>query len=402
MAPTAAHPVSSAIDYTTSSKANHTTPATTTKSDSNKGGCGLIKDRKSPTWVGMSENETSSLQVVQKCLKRLQLQGHNAQKYAARFGRQSLLCDIHVNVKTVASTLARYNTIWLHGDSIMTQEFYTLACMLNSTVDFQKWGSQWNSQFQSGLHSGIAQAERGYKYNSTEQFTYYHARGATRVLYSRFGPSWGMDDNLYKHDFPYSVQKLTSNDAILTNAAAVHYKSPKGSEFRKAAEFILKQSLLTDATMFFIEPTPEEWPSSNGFYSKEISKSEKNACKRLSDDRLLGRGSLPTGDWKSSNPDLDFFEWLYPNKPWVENAKRNQCVPDCMPSTWRVDFMRHILNEMPHKIQFIPVYWQMVSRKSHSGRSERGDCTHRSFDATVLIHYQWIRSILSSDMQLDK
>ena len=369
-------------------------------------GCGLlVEDRNSSTWNKLSSNPTerSNEEIfqmeIQTCLRRI-----GWHKLAAGFSREGLSCGIQVDVQTVRSTLARYGTIWLHGDSIMEQQFYTLACMLNSSVDNLN-PSDWPKKMEwiTGLHSGMARAEGRYNESSREIFTFRHPEGGetttttTTVMYSRFGRKWGLTDNLYKYEFPYSIDTLTANDAILTNAAASHYASPQASEFEGAMQFIAEQSLRTNASVFVIEPTPEEWTTSNGLYAEDAYQ-KRGACARLDRDMILGRGKLPkTIDMNSSRvaPDLAFFERLYPDRPWEANAVVSECVPDCIPNTWRTDFVRSFLATTQHKIRLVPIYWQLVSRPTHSGRQASGDCTHRDLYATILIHYQWVRDILA-------
>lgn len=334
-------------------------------------GCGLlVKDRSSSTWKELSSSEVMSLMEIQTCLRRI-----GWHKHAVGFGEEGLSCGMRVDVQTVRSTLARYGTIWLHGDSIMEQQFYTLACMLNASVDALD-PSDWpkKMQWNTGLHSGIARAEGRYNERSREMFTFRRPKGGeTGVLYSRFGRQWGLNDNLYKHDFPYSIDALTENDAVLTNAAAVHYDSQHASEFEGAMQFIARQSLRTNASVFVIEPTPEEWPTSNGLYAKDAYR-KRAACARLDGGRLLGRGEVPeTIDRNSSRvkpPDLEFFERLYPGRPWEANAAVSECVPDCMPNTWRTDFVRSFVGTARHRIRLVPIYWQLGSWAG--GRTPRG------------------------------
>ena len=61
----------------------------------------------------------------------------------------------------------------------------------------------------------------------------------TMVIYSRFGPTLGLEDNIYKHDFPVAVQSLGPYDVIFINATA-HYGAEVAHNFEleRALAFI--------------------------------------------------------------------------------------------------------------------------------------------------------------------
>ena len=369
-------------------------------------GCGLVDNvnRNSSTWVDLSEDEINHFRGVQTCLRHLSATASAGtrprplNKYATGYGHRSLKCNMNVNMETIRSALSQYDTIWLHGDSIMMQQFYTLACMINSTVDVDMsslllaWPRKMDRQV--GLWSGANP-----NYSGVERFTFLHPRGKTQVLYSRFGRKWGLDANLYKYDFPFSIRNLTSNDAILINAAS-HYDTAHASQMETAIKFIGKQSLSTNATVFYMEPTPEEWPTTNGMFGKAFMLWAK--CEKLDDARLMGRGNLTQlsrvmGGINASRvkPDPSYFGQLHTDRSWEESANRSICTPDCIPATWRVSLTRSLLGKISHKIRLVPVFWQLVSKETESGRGI-GDCTHRDLYATVLFRFQWVRTILDT------
>jgi hypothetical protein len=233
----------------------------TTRGATTNDGCGLVNNQYSSTWIPLSGTENEDVQKLQECLQRTvpgswpgAVGYHNINPRA--FGGQ-LNCSIPVTFDTVRSALSQYKTVWMHGDSVMAQTFYTLGCMMNSSI------AEWN-----GTRIGEIIWATGLGYNGPEQFTYTHSDGlgGTKFMYSRFGKSWGLDKNLYEDDFPLAVRTLTSHDAILTTGAALHNHADAGSKWESDVDFIAEHSKMTNATTFFFEPTTEEWPSSNGMY----------------------------------------------------------------------------------------------------------------------------------------
>ena len=357
-------------------------------------GCGLIDNSNSSTWIEFTPLEKNESTEIQKCLRRI-----GRHKFATSIGRFGLQCRDNITLEILRSTLARYETVWLHGDSIMEQTFYTLACMMNLSVTMphpDELGGEDKMQWTVGL---------GEQDRMIERFAHSHAQGQTEFRYSRYGLSWGMQDNLYKHDFPYSVNTLTSKDTILTTGASAHYTPAQGTEMERALEFMASQSKVANASMFLIEPTPEEWPTSNGFYTPSCM--WRCQCEALTDEHILGHGQVielpdPEKDKEygmgGGKPDRDFFQRLYPNIDPLSYAYNNKtCVPNCLPGTWRLDLVRQFFSNATsdeNDIHLVPIYWQLLSSPEGSTSREKGDCTHRNFYATELMLFQWIRTIL--------
>ncbi|KAL7540504.1 hypothetical protein ACHAWF_006699 [Thalassiosira exigua] len=357
-------------------------------------GCGAVGDRRSSRWTALPERVKGEAAAIRTCLLR-HGRFDKARAWATPVGEVGLNCSADVAVEAVRATLSRYGTVWLHGDSVMKQAFYTLACMLNSSVALP-----WAMAGGGGL--GKARQKTGLGYDGIEKFAYRHAGGSTRFIYSRFGALWDTDANFYKHDFPLAVRTLTPNDAILVNVA-FHVLPSKPSGIERAMTFMAEQSLVANATVFYLEPHPEEWPTSNGMFTKSCP--SRCDCERLSDARLSGRGEFArpangTVDQKyatsTGKPDAPFFRRLYPDDRTWENDTEG-CVPNCLPATWRVDFVRTHLARVRHRIRVVPIFWQLASREDgHSGRG-RGDCTHKNLYATMLMIFQWIRTIVGSN-----
>jgi hypothetical protein len=217
-----------------------------------------------------------------------------------------------------------------------------------------------------------------------EKFIYNHASGSTQFIYSRFGQIWKLDDNLFKHDFLQAINSLTSHDAILTNAAAVHYHTNWGANFSKIVEHIESTVLFANATFFWMEPAPEEWPTANGIHGihngipKEI---ESCQCTHLTDAQLMGVENNFT--CKAA-------------KDWYRETllKRNQSKDNYpLPNFWRTNVIRKALERSNRNIHLVPIYWQLVSREGGAFKRD-GDCTHKDLLSTVMMLFQWTRAIM--------
>lgn len=359
-------------------------------------GCGRINNRNSSTWRNLTQFEIDESTAVQICLKRLGTY-HPHDKYATAISKIGLNCSTPVNVEILRSTLSRYETVWLHGDSVMEQTFYTLACMMNSSIT----GLPTEADL-GGPKKMRWTVNLGGQGRLIEKFTYTHAQGRTEFRFSRYGIKWGLQDNLYKYDFPFAVRTLTSKDIIFTTGASSHYAAGQASQFEKALEFISSQSKLANATIYLLEPTPEEWPTTNGMWTKSCI--FRCGCKALTEERLLGHGKFITKDIAKDKqytdtvgkPETEFFHRLYPNMNTSKLAG-GDCIPNCLPNSWRTDFVRKWeKNITSDKLHIVPIYWQLASIKNgHTGRGH-GDCTHRNLYATELMLFQLVRSILDS------
>ena len=347
-------------------------------------GCGHVNNRNSSTWRNLQPYEIANSTKVQTCLKRIGRSIH-----ATPVGKIGLNCSTPINFETIRSTLSRYDTVWLHGDSIMEQTFYTLACIINSTISTLPTNAE--------LVKRVNLAESG---RLIEKFTYKHYWGSTEFRYSRYGIKWGLQDNLYKYDFPYAVRTLTSKDIILTTGASAHYAPSKASQYDKALDFIASQSMLSNASIYLYE---EEWPTSNGMHTPSCT--WRCGCETLSEERMTGHAKFissgkagPSGltdenyMMKDGKPDEDFFQRLYPSMNMTELAHRN-CTPNCLPNSWRTDVVRKWENESG-MVHIVPIYWQLASIPNGNTGRRQGDCTHRNLYGTQLMISQWIRTIL--------
>lgn len=314
----------------------------------------------------MDESENVEVAELKQCLVRTTYSrpwpGSNTyDSVHPRAIRGQLNCTIPITFDIVRSVLSRYNIVWFHGDSILAQTFYTLACMLNSTIE------QWNG---NNTISNIVW-KVGLGMDTPEQFEYRHASGTTKFIYSRFGQSWGLDANLFEYDFPLAAANLSSRDAIVTNGAAAHYHPDHGRNFSTVVDFIIEKSKITNATMYYFEPTHQEWPTSNGIYRENLGSCP---CYPLTDAQLMGM---------ETNYTCDAATRLYGN---ISISK--------VPSFWQVDVVKHLLVEKSSiNIHLVPIYWQLVSRDGGSSKHD-GDCTHKDVYATITMIYQLTRAIM--------
>jgi hypothetical protein len=163
-------------------------------------GCEFISNWHSSSWKNMTESETEDVLQLRQCLSQIVYdKDFHLDDIHPRAIRGQLNCNTQVSFETVWSMLSQYNTVWFHGDSIMGQVFYSLSCMMNSTI-------VWNSTRIMEQHTlgavGLGKA-------TYEQFTYRHDAGITTLIYSRFGQMWNFDDNLFRYDFPEALRTLS-------------------------------------------------------------------------------------------------------------------------------------------------------------------------------------------------
>jgi len=300
-----------------------------------------------------------------------------------------------MNFESIRLTLSQYDTVWLHGDSIMEQTFYTLACLMNSSISTLPTEAELGGPGKMRWTPNLAEKGR-----LIEKFTYRHSRGSTEFRYSRYGIQWGLNDNLYKYDFPFAARSLTSNDIILTTGASSHYTPSKASQYEKALEFIASQSKLSNASIYLFEPSPEEWSTSNGQFTTSCM--WRCGCETLTEERMKGHAKFITKDeakdeqyrLKDGKPEAEFFQKLYPKMNMTELVHES-CIPNCLPNSWRTDTLRKWENNNNSGMVYIvTIYWQLASIPNENSGRGIGGCTHRDLYGTELMISQWVWTIL--------
>ena len=236
----------------------------------------------------------------------------------------------------------------------------------------------------------------------------------TSLHFAAFGPRHAKRmRHLYEHAFPWAIGNCTKHDAIVMDASR-HFWSNAIAIFKMVMDYIQKKSATSPASFCYMEPTPEEWPTSNGFWVEACW--EKCACRALGDAALRGRATpcdpkvdLTRNDAKGKLdvPSFQDFVQLYSNNLTQSfttdvDPKDVSCAPDCAPADWRVRFVRNKTLgadpkqhcNPPQKFQLVPTHWQLVGRSHHSSTSSVRDCTHRAFDALFMMNEQLMRSMM--------
>ena len=430
---------------------------TTTVETFTNNGCGLDATRHNVHWnpvgstatsprssYGNNNNNSSSLHYmkqVYECAKRFKWSyaadndNDNNQTNKNSYW-QELVCHQQqqsITHETVLSVIKQHDRILLAGDSVMRQQYFVLLCMVEPNLQIQNMS----------LYNPRDRKKARYEFQ--------HSKGGgggrrnistTTLFYVPYGYMWNAAErNLYYEAVPYAILMYTNHSAIVLDSSR-HYDSTRGHLLQKAVTFMAQQATQTNATVYYMEPTPEEWPTSNGIFTPSCH--GVCACQMLTQDQLQGRGltqqDISSNTSTTSNslvdiqqdignlpmPSAEVFGKLYPrlyNKNNTNMTNQSShlllCIPDCLPATWRMDLVRYTLqqhdenysktptqqnsndtkNINKNKVQLVPTFWQLVARNQHSSRKSVGDCTHRSFDALVMMNQQLIRSMM---MKLDE
>jgi hypothetical protein len=378
--------------------------------DDDDDGCGLIgiDNISKPKWRNYTLEESMEVEDLKQCITN-----------TGRFGNMrigpsvnddfhtKLDCKIQLTLDKIRSIVKQYDNIHLIGDSILEQQFWILQCMLDTTLgkDSSPSGKPWN------VHK---QGQQSFS------FTFY----STNIYYKKGGYNFDPEEKFfYETDFPNTVKQTTSTgssrDAIIVNAGA-HYDSTRVHLHIKAIQQIMEQSTKTNATMYYIEPTTEEWPTTNGMYFPGCN--NRCTCESLTKDRLLGRGGKLTfpnlnlkyknrlpGDYRNSttlNIKQHLHGLLQRNSSSLESFYDEHCYPDCLPATWRVDIARRLLrnrqhvNQQDNRLRIVPAFYQLLAKETPTGKgvgklgSNIGDCTHKTMEALIVMNEQLIRRMM--------
>jgi hypothetical protein len=377
-------------------------------------GCGIIQDDSTVTWSNLSSNEIKFYDTVKSCALRIANGSLKNWEKTDTSKLKMLRCDRNITETVMfQSSIKEYETVWFIGDSVLCQQFFALICTVDPSVTWDQITGENEEPDTIGF-----------------EWIYNHSHGrTTKFVFSKFGILWqNLEHNLYVDAFPKAIASLNDKSAIVLDAA-VHYSSVKGPLLEKALDFMsdlsssaASSSNSTAASVFFMEPIPEEWPTSNGIYSYFFG---GKTCEALTPERILGRGNIsnilanPSQMRKRKRAGAstlvllrslsEFFGRLYPDLAFLNDT--DSCIPDCLPATWRVDLVRSKLllkssssnsstttiTMTPREdIILVPVWWQLVGKKSPSGRSmpdEKGDCTHKSLEAGMMMNQQLMRSM---------
>jgi hypothetical protein len=200
-----------------------------------------------------------------------------------------------------------------------------------------------------------------------------------------------------------------------------HYDHSRLEHMNRALRFIANQSLMANATIYYMEPTNEEWLTNNGMFQYPAV---GMGCQQLDSERLDGQGdglkSVPLS--RLSNASATAVQRLYPELALLGsmNFSNGYYEEVALPAYWRSDLARSILLggrrgssvrvdhyddnkedqddiEQDHgyvrnNVHFVPVFWQLVRSNMTSNRNAK-DCTHKSLDATINMNFQLVRAM---------
>ena len=402
-----------ATKYYFQQQQQESTTTTTPQQQHHHDGCDLIDSSSSylPQWRNYTQQETDEVDLIRQCIRTLGTipnTTYRTQILAIRRKQQKLEesskldCNLKVSLQTLQDTMKQYDTVWFFGDSIMLQQFYLMVCMIDPSLGIQS-GKPFNiTRSTNSLHEDTSIVWHHSNNNNNDNST-----GTTVIKYSHNGYIWERDEaNLYERDFPTAVKTLGSNDAIILTASS-HYDSTLVHLYEKAVTHIATMSTQSNASIFYMEPTPQEWPTGNGMFVYGCYR--KCQCENLNPARLIGRGEYtdrtvpfdPTN--KQNVPIIPILNRVYPDLAFANNTK--DCYPSCLPATWRTDVGRVILADIipNNTVSMVPVFWQLLAKGEPTSRgfnqANVGDCTHRTTEAVIVMNEQLIRTMIKRQQE---
>jgi hypothetical protein len=75
---------------------------------------------------------------------------------------------------------------------------------------------------------------------------------------------------------------------------------------------------------------------------------------------------------------------------WFKTDEAKSCAPDCLPATWRNDFVRWRLQENNSPMRVVPIFRQVAALDQLQSRAP-GDCNHKSSVVLVEMMKQVLR-----------
>lgn len=339
-----------------------------------------------PLWINYTSEEREDFKRVQNCLNNIYVFSKQLNEDRSAPFRSKLYCkmDPPPNIEAV---LSQHKRVWFIGDSVLLQTYATIACLAAPNL-------QRNQLNITGDDMDII---------------YNHSNGSTLLRYTRYGLRFDQYERvLYEADFPEAIRSSTENDAIVMNAGH-HYPHSEGPKLKRAASFIANAT--TNATIYFVETTDEQWPTSNGMFTKSCR--VVCNCEAITDDRIAGNGAMVdhsrfsrniTGDLHlhlEAQQDKELQNFYESSIPHLTASFKNNLssypypydkVPSYLPATWRNDITNPILKQSAH-VKIVPVWRQLVAHGEPHGRRD-GDCTHKSLNVLIAISEQLLRTMI--------
>jgi hypothetical protein len=96
--------------------------------------CDLVMDSSNTEWRNYTQAEQHNIEQVAACLDKIGHTGGSPNGAEGEEPTRKLHCPTEVTLDIVRSTIKQYDTVWFGGDSVMKQQFYTLACILDPSM----------------------------------------------------------------------------------------------------------------------------------------------------------------------------------------------------------------------------------------------------------------------------
>jgi len=263
-------PTSKPTSTITSSRT--TTSQASTDYDNDDDGCKLTSHPKNVHWTINKKGEDNN---VSSSAEQMHL--HRVHQCATWFSFTdadwwpSLSCDVSITTKLLQSVVQKHNRILFVGDSVLRQQYLFLLCMIDPTFE----------------HIQVK------KKNPFYYQTYYPQWWRHDVTdFEAFGHAWliAQRSTLYNSSFPHAISTYTEHDAIVVNANS-HYNALRQQLLIDDVTFMAQQAACSHALVYLMEPSPEQWPTGNGFYIRSFK--NKCHCESLTAERLIGRIPYP-------------------------------------------------------------------------------------------------------------
>jgi hypothetical protein len=356
--------------------------ATTSMSmESDVDGCGLVTNSERTQWRTYNAEDWELYNRVEQCIHWYDKGAYLSDYNSTNFRR--LVCRQNIDVATILSTLQKYHTIYLLGDSVLQQQFIALMC----TID--------------PLHENVdpigkldVHVKDWYFYN------YSHPHGLTQFKFFKVGLLFDMEQTaFFETHFPASINASPANDAIVLHVGA-HYRSGNAHYMMAALKYMSIRSFDSPAPIFLVEPNIEEWHTRNGLFASTPFENHSD-CRPLTKERMRGRGHINADlafNWRDAVDPLSstVFHYLYPDVAYASllgNATY-KCYPDCTPQQWRLDLVRRQV--VASNIHIVPVWWQVASLNLKHGiitARKPGDCIHKDISTLISLNDQLVRTM---------
>ena len=355
--------------------------------------------RQNVSWISYGEEDYEHLNRVHECQQRfVQHQKTKTDQPSDNFRSKLNLTKLSwpagcfEGERSVQELLIPYNRIHFIGDSVLRQQFVVLACSHNTSIepdDFVPYQRHRNPHFAMN----ITLSRHPSSSNDNSLVLIYTPVGL-RFKQPRSSPL----ETLY----PESLQ---AHDTAIVLNSGLHYTAADVKELQRD---VFKLLMLNQTTknvsphFYWIQATPQEWPTSNGIYVDGVvphfcANQDKGCqCRRMTKDILQGRGRLMSNyDYSRAHIMVkeEDFASIYPaaTLTTIMNATPANCVPNCLPASWRNDVIRPLLVGTGRNIKIVPIFDMLVQRNMLNHVNDY-DCTHLGTDTLIEINRMLLRT----------